>query len=315
MLNKVSVIIPVYNVESYVDDCLNSLINQSFKCFEVIAINDGSTDNSLKCLEYYRKNSDLNIKIINQKNSGLSASRNRGIKESNGEYILFLDSDDMLDKYAIEKLYGEAKKNNSDLVIFDPLRFNDDTKIFEEGEAERKNIYTNKYMDINEYLRKTKEKCLLMSTLHFYKSDIIKNNNIFFKEGILHEDELHSLTMYMYIKKVSYIDEKLYIRRFREGSIMTNDLYNNDKSLESYIYVLKSLNKIKNKNSNLELNSLIDYRGSLILSNLIRYKNMDLKKLLEIKKDLSFKLLKKRVFANIILFKFLNKNIRKKIGY
>ena len=231
MKYKVSVILPVYNVENYIDECLNSLLKQSMDDFEVIAVNDGSTDNSLKKLNNYLDRG-INLKIINQANGGLSKARNTGIKNSNGDYILFLDSDDMLDKSCIEKLYLKAKLNDLDLVIFDPLRFNDDKKVFEKKDSREKSIYNQDIMDIETYLKKAQKQCLLMSTLHFYKASLIKNNKIFFKEGILHEDELHSLNAYRFINKVGYINEKLYIRRFREGSIMTNNIYSNKNSLE-----------------------------------------------------------------------------------
>ncbi len=102
---KVSIIVPVYNVENYLDRCLDSLINQSFDDIEIICINDGSTDNSLSILKDYEKK-DARVKIINKDNSGVSDCRNNGINVANGEYIVFVDSDDWIDVNMIETMYN-----------------------------------------------------------------------------------------------------------------------------------------------------------------------------------------------------------------
>ena len=112
----ISVIIPVYNVEKYLRDCLNSVIGQTYKDLEIICINDGSKDNSLSILEEYAK-IDKRIIIINKENAGVSAARNDGIEKSAGEYLFCLDSDDYVDKDFFEVFYNNAKTNNSDLVV------------------------------------------------------------------------------------------------------------------------------------------------------------------------------------------------------
>lgn len=115
---KISVIVPVYNTSKYLKKCLNSIIKQSLKAIEIICINDGSTDESLKILEEYLKLDDR-IKIITQTNKGLSSARNRGIEIARGEYILHIDSDDWIDEGYFEKVYLAAKKSNADIVITD----------------------------------------------------------------------------------------------------------------------------------------------------------------------------------------------------
>ena len=114
----VSVIIPIYNTGKYLKQCMDSIINQSLKGIEIICVNDGSTDNSLDILKEYS-----NIKIINQKNQGLSIARNTGLKYANGEYIYFCDSDDFLQLDALENLYLFAKHNNLDVLYFDGIAF------------------------------------------------------------------------------------------------------------------------------------------------------------------------------------------------
>ena len=116
MNDKISIIVPVYNVEKYLDECIQSIINQTHKNIEIILINDGSTDNSLSILRKY-EGIDKRIIVINQENKGLSASRNIGIKKSTGKYISLIDADDIIHPRMIELLYKEIKNNNCDISI------------------------------------------------------------------------------------------------------------------------------------------------------------------------------------------------------
>ena len=113
---KVSVIIPVYNVEKYLRECLGSVINQTFWDIEIICVNDGSTDNSLEILNEYAKN-DERVIVINQQNLGAGVARNSGLKIAKGEYLAFLDGDDFYRPDYIEKMYNQAKKTNADITI------------------------------------------------------------------------------------------------------------------------------------------------------------------------------------------------------
>ena len=122
---KISVIVPVYNTQKYLNECLNSLINQTFQDIEIICINDGSTDDSLEVLNEFSKK-DNRIKIVTQKNSGLSASRNHGIELSKGEYIYFIDSDDYIELNTLKELYDISIENSCDLIIFKLINFYDD---------------------------------------------------------------------------------------------------------------------------------------------------------------------------------------------
>ena len=111
---KLSVIIPVYNVENYLRECLDSITSQTVKDIEIICIDDGSTDNSPKILKEYQKK-DSRIKIITKENGGQASARNLGIKKAQGEYIAFIDSDDFIESEMLEKLYTKAKDNNLDI--------------------------------------------------------------------------------------------------------------------------------------------------------------------------------------------------------
>lgn len=118
---KVSIVVPVYNVEKYLSLCLDSLINQTLKDIEIIVINDGSTDNSLKIIEEYAQK-DFRIKVVNQENAGPSKARNEGLKIAVGEYITFVDSDDWVDNDFIEKLYYASKNNDCDISVASIIR-------------------------------------------------------------------------------------------------------------------------------------------------------------------------------------------------
>lgn len=123
----VSIIVPVYNVDKYLKECLDSVVNQTYKNIEIIIVNDGSTDNSLKICEIYSV-ADSRIKIINQDNQGLSAARNSGIKSCKGDWIFFVDSDDILEKNVIRRLYNICKENGSQLGICSEYKFYDNLK-------------------------------------------------------------------------------------------------------------------------------------------------------------------------------------------
>src|SRR5699024_3880927 len=125
---KISVIIPVYNVEKYLNRTLQSIVNQSFDSYEVILINDGSTDKSLSIINDFLDQFDY-FYLVNQENSGQSHARNAGLKKANGEYIYFFDSDDLLSSDALEKMYRNITNQNLDILLFSGDSFSDDASI------------------------------------------------------------------------------------------------------------------------------------------------------------------------------------------
>ena len=124
---KVSIIIPVYNVEKYLKKCLDSVINQTLKDIEIICIDDGSTDSSYTILNEYAQK-DNRFVILKQKNNGAGAARNKGIEIAKGEYLYFLDSDDFVDITLLEKAHTKIKENDCDICIFKNYFYNDNTK-------------------------------------------------------------------------------------------------------------------------------------------------------------------------------------------
>ena len=121
MNTNISIIVPIYNTGEYLRECINSILNQSLKNIEVICINDGSKDNSAEIIKGFKKK-DSRIKYIEQPNQGLSAARNKGISESQSEYIMFIDSDDYISKNCIRLSFETAEKNGADIVLFNSTR-------------------------------------------------------------------------------------------------------------------------------------------------------------------------------------------------
>lgn len=129
MLETISIIIPIYNVESYLRKCLDSIMEQSFSCFELLLINDGSTDASAQiCQEYVEK--DDRIRYFEKENGGVSSARNFGIKHSSGEYITFIDSDDWVEPNYLEILYKAMKEQDADIVVTNYYTFREEDAMF-----------------------------------------------------------------------------------------------------------------------------------------------------------------------------------------
>lgn len=205
-MEKVSVIIPVYNASKVIERCLYSIINQTYSNLEIICINDGSTDNSYEKLKQFA-NKDKRVKIINKKNTGVSSARNSGLDISTGEYILFVDSDDYLETNTIEKLIHIITYEKSDLVIFNyKIKYNN--KIIK-NKFKLKNISVNK----NEFLKNLNKYCKKAFINQpwnklYIKSKISKR----FNENLdLGEDLEFNIKYFSEVKKVSLLNEFLYI--------------------------------------------------------------------------------------------------------
>lgn len=233
---KFSIIIPVYNVENYIEECLDSVANQTYKDYEVIIVNDGTKDNSMERAKQYP------FTIINQKNQGLSVARNEGVKIAKGDYILFLDSDDYLQKDTLKQI-SQALNNNPDIIRFQIKEVFDDK--------------TEKEYFEEPFLNKTGEEAFeLITKYHFVenawcyaiKRDYYIKEKFKFKPGTLHED--FGLIPLVIIKatKVNSISYIGYNYRQRKGSIMNNEDYEKTKKkvndfYNHYLYLKKEINK------------------------------------------------------------------------
>ena len=212
---KISVIIPVYNVEEYLEQCLDSIINQTFKDLEIICVNDGSTDKSLCILEKYAQK-DNRIKIINQTNQGLSAARNTGIENATGEYISFVDSDDYIKNNLYETL---LKYLPSELICFNAEAFGDFPI------PDKLNKYLKyKYNGVKNITDKVIFNTNVYAWNKLFKTEIIQKYKIKFPEGLYFEDFVFLWDYMLKIKKVNYLrnNENFYFYRQRSTSIMNN---------------------------------------------------------------------------------------------
>ena len=217
----ISVIIPVYNVEEYLRECVDSVINQTYKNLEIILVDDGSTDSSgIICDEYTE--TDKRITVIHQKNSGLSAARNKGFESSIGKYVYFLDSDDYIDKNSVETLISIAEKDKSDIVFFDAVSFAD----MNDFTVKQNYIRKNKYNSDNGYnvfskLIQNKEYHSAVPLI-FLRKDFLSDCKIKFIPDILYEDMVFTYQVFCKASVVSQCDKALYHRRYRKNSIMTS---------------------------------------------------------------------------------------------
>lgn len=244
----ISMIMPVYNSDKTLEKSIECVLNQSLHNIELIIIDDGSRDNSKSIIEHYAK-LDSRVKAIFQQNLGVSVARNRGIEIANGEYIGFVDSDDLMELNMLETLYSETKKNFIDVVccgMYLEYSFGrrslspcDEKIVITSIQDKRKFIYTDAYIDA---WRKGFSECWNK----IYKKSIIKDNNILFdttkKYG---EDHEFNLKVFTCSKNIVILPDKLYIYNRRNSSSATKNYINNmlDIALEGYKVKLSFLKK------------------------------------------------------------------------
>lgn len=215
---KFSVIIPVYNVESYLQACLDSVLNQTFEDWEAICVNDGSTDNSATLLEEYG-HKDGRFKVVNQPNGGLSAARNTGLKAATGEYVLFLDSDDWLECNALERV--SESLTDEDMLCFSGRRFFEKESRYHEADQLQPRSYATGMDYYNENALSVRDFAFVCVVLRAYKREFLLSHDLWFKEGIFHEDNLFTPLACYYAEKVKVINDCLYDYRVRANSITT----------------------------------------------------------------------------------------------
>lgn len=233
----ISVIVPIYNVEKYVDKCIKSLLNQSDLDYEIILIDDGSTDSSADIIDKYY-NVD-NIRIIHQVNSGVSVARNVGIKLSSGDWITFVDGDDFVEPNFISSLQRTIAINNCDMVVFNYKAFFNENNVFScRMLPYSKNRYISEEKDFCQkrmisqyYLGGDNETVVSSGTTwcKLIKKDIIVNNNIKFKPGLIKaQDTVFWLNATEKASKIFFLNESLYNYRLSNNSISSGKKYLSD---------------------------------------------------------------------------------------
>lgn len=252
-MTKLSIIVPVYNVEKYLSKCLESLIKQTLKDIEIICVNDGSMDNSLAILKEFASK-DSRIRIIDNQHQGVAKTRNTGIEQSTGEYIGFVDSDDYIDIDFFEKLYNSATKSNSDIAIASILKHKN---FF--------NIYNAKYTKEETAITIQDKIKLCEDKKHFffyawnkiYHSGFIKENNIKFSEGQIYEDVMFAIKALYYSNKIISVYGTKYHYIEHENSLTKSK----DKTGEKEQDLIKAYSELQEfcNSKNIEIPERLNY--------------------------------------------------------
>ena len=223
---KVSVIIPVYNVERYLPACLDSVLNQTLKDLEIVAIDDASPDNSGKILDEYAAK-DSRVRVLHLPENHMQGyGRNRGIEMSKGEYLYFLDSDDMITPEAMEELYEISKRDDLDAVFFDSQTLYEDEELKKRHSnylAVRSGNYPDAVLTGSDLLDLfcEQDEWLVYVQREFWRRSLLTDNHILNIEGVEHEDEFFSFSAILSAKRARYIRKPYFIRRYRANSVMT----------------------------------------------------------------------------------------------
>lgn len=224
---KISVIIPVYNVEKYIGQCLESVVGQSLPEIEIICVDDKCTDNSMETVRKFARK-DKRIKILtHSKNKGLSAARNTGLKESSAPYVMFLDSDDWYDADMCAKMLNAMESSKADIAVCG-------IKVVYEACEEYKES-DDRYYRINFSGKQEVSDEILLNTAvsacnKIYRKDFLDKFDISFPDGLKYED-VYFYNVYMcHARSIFFLDEKLFIRRRRDGSIMSMTFERKDSS-------------------------------------------------------------------------------------
>lgn len=312
---KVSVIVPVYNVEKYLEKCLHSLVNQTFNEYEVIVVNDESPDNSQEIIDKYVKKYPNIIKTFFQKNGGQGSARNLGIKKAIGKYIMFVDSDDSIENDMIEKMYTNCIKNNYDILMCNNYIDYEITKTKDKNES----FYFNKNDKYSYFFSKPAVWNKII------KKSLIIDNSIYFRENVWYEDLDFTVKLYGVAKKVGIIEDYLYNYLYRPGSTMNNSnilrnleiisafeeiesFYNHRNEYKKYkeyleflaiynVYIATSVRVINSNNNRIEKNKILCQLRNYLTKKFPNYSNNAyIKKYMGINKVIILRLLNLKMY-------------------
>lgn len=261
MENKplVSIVVPIYNVEDYIEKCVDSILHQTYQNLEVILVNDGSTDNSRAIIEKYTV--DSRCLIIDKVNGGLSSARNAGIRVAHGKYMYFIDSDDYIEPIAVERLVERMEETFADFCCYRIRFYHDDFfKLY--GDSFSCDVLTSEDIFQDAVIGKNIK---TTAWSKFFDHDFLKDNNLMFYEGIINEDYLFTLQCAVCAKKVVFLDVPLYNALQRPDSISRNMKAANLQVYEKIYSIM--IEYMREKNILHQLQSLLD----LSLSNQLVY--------------------------------------------
>lgn len=270
-----SVIVPVYNTEKYLHECVDSILSQTFTDFEVILVNDGSVDNSGKiCDEYAEK--DKRIKVIHKENGGASTARNKGLTVAVGDYILFADSDDFyIESNSFKKIYETAITTKVDIVLFKALKYFFKKKAFVDhyGDYSKKNLSSDDSNVIFDgMVRDGKQFAAPWNKA--VKRQLLVEHGIFFKEGVIAEDVLWSVEIFEKAKKARLINENVYAYRQNVDNSVTAT-FTEKKFFDLYSIIEELVDKYSPLNTEFSktVMSFIAFEYAILLFNISSFDN------------------------------------------
>lgn len=239
---RISVIVPVYNCEDYLEESLGSLLNQTFKDIEIICIDDGSNDNSLDILKSIAS-SDSRVKVFTQKNQGAGAARNYGMKKASGDHVYFFDADDFLENDALEKAYSNAIKNDSDIVFFKFDQYRDNRLFTHSGPNLEMQFagadFDNFTFDWHDY-RVGPFTGPFAPWLKLYKKEFLDAHECFkFPNDLNHNDVPFHVMTFLKASKISFVPEHLYRYRIDNAGSITNN------RLKKYDHIFRIINIVE----------------------------------------------------------------------
>lgn len=279
---SISVIIPAYNAEEYLEESVSSVLSQTCKDIELIIIDDGSTDNTDGIIKKL-KSCDKRILSFRQENAGQGTARNVGIRAARGQMLAFLDADDYFCDGILEKLYIAAKKNDSDVVIFNGTAFYDDDvenllegeKYFKLGKSD-----SGKVLSGLEFAKISKGQ-IQSPCMKLYKREFLMDNNVFFPEGGFGEDTLFFYDVMILAQRVCYVDEIGYMRRYHTNSTMTQTgVQNILNRIHTFPTLVKKSDAIVSENYKYEITKQYLYYACLLWIMAMNRKDRDEKAML-----------------------------------
>lgn len=253
---KVSIIVPIYNVEKYLEKCLNTLVNQTLSDIQIILVNDGSKDNSDKIAKEFQKKYPEKIIYLEKENGGLSDARNFGIPHATGEYIAFLDSDDYVELSIYEEMYNLAKKENSDMVECDFY--------WEYPEKSKQDIG-----ELYESKKEMLERIRVVAWNKLIKREVLEEAQVLFPKGYRYEDVEFTYKLIPYLEKVSFLKRPYIHYMQREGSISNSQ---NERTKEIFEVLEHVIEFYKEKELYEEYKTQLEYIYTryLLCSSLLR---------------------------------------------
>lgn len=241
----ISVIVPVYNVEQYIGKCVESVFAQTYTNWELILVDDGSTDSSGRICDKYARQDDR-VVAVHRQNGGASAARNYGLSMVQGKYVYFLDSDDWIVESTLKSLYDFIKLECANMVYYDAYAVNEQNGSISKKHYSHKKQYPSKCgCNMMRELLSNKE-FHVAPWLLFYETAFLKEKMLSFKEGIIYEDMLFAYQSFVQAEKVAYLPQYLYYRRYRENSVMTSriSVHNYDSAVQIYESVRDFTNQL-----------------------------------------------------------------------